>query len=59
MNNAQEILEQLRRDMIDSVSERIKEHGLRIIRSDVGEHPKYGKQLIIIIQAEEDKNDDG
>lgn len=39
--------------MIDIVQDRIAEHGLKVIRSDVGTHPKYGLQLIIIIQAEE------
>jgi len=53
MSNMHNILEKMRRNMIDAVADRIAEHGLKVIRSDVGTHPKYGLQLIIIIQATE------
>ena len=35
MSNMHNILEKIRRDMIDAVSDRIEEHGLHVIRNDV------------------------
>lgn len=55
MSTTQETLEELRRDMYDAVKDRIAEHGFRVIRNDVGEHPRHGKQLVIIIQPGEEK----
>lgn len=56
MSTTQEILEQMRRDMIDVVKDRIAKHKFRIIRNEVGTHSKYGEQLVVIIQPEEEKN---
>ncbi len=53
MSTTQETLEQMRRDMIDAVKDRIAEHGFRVIRNEVGTHSKHGMQLVIIIQPEE------
>jgi len=55
MSTTQEKLEQMRRDMYDAVKDRIEEHGMQIIRNDVGTHPKHGRQLVIIIQPQEGK----
>jgi len=55
MSNMHNILEKMRRNMIDAVADRIAEHGLKVIKSDVGTHPKYGAQLVIIIQPKEEK----
>jgi len=54
MSTTQEILEKMRRDMIDVVKDRIAEHGFRFIRNEVGTHSKHGMQLVIIIQPGED-----
>ena len=50
MSDTYQILEEIRRDMMDVARERIQEHGLKVVSSEVGIHRKYGTQLVIIIQ---------
>lgn len=55
LSDLDDILETIRRKAWDAIKDDVRKHGLRVIENSVKEHPRYGKQFVVVIQEGDDE----
>ncbi len=52
MNEAHHKLETAKRRMVEDNRDWLDRNGIRVVKSTVENHPRYGQQLVIILKTE-------